>query len=451
VILFERLAAELAAADVVRSRSNLDFRVGANVGYNRSETEIANRFPGDQRDKEINAVTDYGLNATLPFASGTTLEFQGGFVRRDTNNPFSAFEFFPDATITVRQALLNGVGLVPNLGNTWIAENAEQIAHWQVEASRNQQAFAVATAYWNLVEAEGELAVFQAQADLARDALDLAQKRVDAEIGTTLDVLEQRTNLENVQVQIIIAEGLVEQRTDELLYVIHPDLLHGYAMFENYRIVFDTMTDAEPQRAGGDEPAQMAEVQAALRRRPEIRMEMKRIENAGISVQLGEYGLLPTLDLEGTFGNSGSGIDFDESWENFFEFKNLNYGFRLNFSVPLQNSAARANMTSAEINKRNAILSARDTETTIILEVVSAVRSLRTARRAIEAATAARGSARARFEAEQEREQAGLSTGFDVKRVRNELATAELQLVKARIGIERARLELQTATGELGR
>ncbi len=450
-ILFERLNAALAAADVVASRAHLDFRVGANVGYTREEAEVVSRFPGDAREQEINAVTNYGINATLPFASGTTVEFDGGFVRRDTNNPFTTFEFFPDASLLVRQSLLNGVGTVPNLGPTWIAENNQQIADWQVEASRNDQAFNVAMAYWSLVEAEGELAVFRAQADLASDALELAQQRLDAEIGTRLDVLDQQTNLETTQVAIIRAEGLVEQRIDELLYAMHPDLIHGYALFENYRIVIQPTTAVDLEPAAGDAPSLLSEVQAALRRRPEIRQARKRVENSGIAIRIGEYGLLPTLDLEGHVGNSGSGVEFEESWENFFELKNLRYGFALNFSVPLQNSAARANLTQAELNRRSAILAARDVETNVILEVNSAVRALRTSRRAVEAATKARTSAFARHEAEQERQRAGLSTGFDVKRVQNELTAAELELVKARIELERARMQLQRATGEMGR
>src|SRR5690606_23778398 len=157
----------------------------------------------------------------------------------------------------------------------------------------------------------------------------LAQQRLDAEIGTRLDVLDQQTNLETTQVAIIRAEGLVEQRIDELLYAMHPDLIHGYALFENYRIVIQPTTAVDLEPAAGDAPSLLSEVQAALRRRPEIRQARKRVENSGIAIRIGEYGLLPTLDLEGHVGNSGSGVEFEESWENFFELKNLRYGFAL--------------------------------------------------------------------------------------------------------------------------
>ncbi|MBK8206369.1 MAG: TolC family protein [Planctomycetes bacterium] len=450
-ILFERLNAELAAAAVVGSHANLDFRVGGNIGYHREEAQIDARFFGDTRDKEITATTNYGINANLPFASGTTLDVSMGFVRRDTNNPFSTFEFFPTSTITVTQHLLNGVGLTPNLGGTWVAENDQLIANWQVEATRNEQAFNVAMAYWSLVEAEEELQVFRNQADLATDALSLARSRLEAEIGTRLDVLAQEANLKATQVSIIRAEALVDQRTDELLYAIHPDLIHGYALFSNYRVVIQPLTKSDSSRNNADAPTLMAEVKAALRRRPEIRQAAKRIESAGIRVEMGEYGLLPTLDLEGSFGNDGSGVTFDDSWESFFDFKNLNYGFNLNFSVPIQNSAARAALTQAEINKRSAILSARDTETTIILEVAQAVRNITTARRAVDAAEEAFRLQDETHDAEMERQKAGLATSFEVKQALNDLTNAELEVVKARIGMERSRLQLQKATGDMGR
>lgn len=450
-ILFERLNAEAAAADVVAARANLDFRVGANAGYVREESQIDTRFPGDTRSIEVSGVTNVGVNAVLPFATGTEIEFQGGFVRRDSNSPFQTFEFFPSATVILRQHLLNGLGFVPNLGGRWIAENNQQVANWQVEATRNNQAFAVAMAYWNLVEAEGELEVFRRGEDLANDALELARQRLEAEIGTLLDVIRQEANLKSTQGLIIQAEALVEQRVDELIYAIHPDMLHGYSMFENFRIVVEPATRVDDRRADADVPNLLPEVRAALRRRPEIRQAQKRIENAGIRMDMGEFDLLPSLDLDLEFGNRGSGRDFEESFENFNEFRNLRYGFGLNFSVPLQNSAARAAMTQAEISMRNAILAARDAETTVILEVAAAVRSMRTARLAVAAAEDARRLQSETYAAEQDRQRAGLATSFDVKQTLNDLTAAELELVKARISMERGRLELQRATGEMGR
>lgn len=450
-LLFERLSAEAAAARVVGARANLDFRVGARLSYNREESQIDSRFFGDTRDKEITEVTSYGINANMPFATGTSVEVDLGFVRRDTNNPFTTFEFFPAGTITVRQHLLNGVGFTPNLGDSWVAEGEQAIANWQVESARNEQAFNVAMAYWSLVEARQELGVFEYQEELAQAALDLARSRLEAEIGTRLDVLAQEANLKATQVRIIQSNALVEQRTDELLYAVHPDMIHGYALFENFRVMIDPITLTDPSRSAGDQPGLMSEVKAALRRRPEIRQAAKRIENAGIRVEMGEYGLLPSLDLSGTFGNEGSGVDFEESFENFFEFKNLNYGFSLNFSVPIQNSAARSALTQAEINKRSAILAARDTETGIILEVASAVRAINTARRALDAAEEAFRLQRETHDAEVQRQNAGLATSFEVKQALNERISAELQVVKARISLERARLQLTKATGEMGR
>ncbi|MCA8913109.1 MAG: TolC family protein, partial [Planctomycetes bacterium] len=92
-ILFEQLNAEVAAADVVGSKSNLDFTVGATIGYTREEQEIQARFFGDNRAKDITATTNYGINATLPFASGTTVQIDAGFRRSDANSPFQSFEF----------------------------------------------------------------------------------------------------------------------------------------------------------------------------------------------------------------------------------------------------------------------------------------------------------------------------------------------------------------------
>jgi outer membrane protein len=450
-VLFERLNAQLAAADVIGSRAHLDFRIGAHLQISREEQEIDARFAGDDRDKELSTINNYGINATLPFATGTTVELTTGFVRNVSNSPFRTFRYFPASTVTIRQQLLNGAGFIPNLGPQRMAEGELRIADWQVEASRNEQALMVAMAYWNLVEAEQELGVLYQQEELATDALELASSRLEAEIGTRLDVLAQEANLKSQQVQIIQAETLVEQRTDELLYAIHPDLIHGYLLFNDYRIIIESQTQADPTRFDTELPNLQAEIRAGLRRRPEIRQARQRILNAGIALDMSEFELLPQLEINADFGVRGFGDTFEDSWDNYTRFRSINYGMGATFSVPLQNSAARASMMRSELGKRRAILLARETETTIILEVAQAVRQLSSARRAIDAAEEAARLQTETYAAEQERQRSGLATSFEVKQALSDLTTAELNLVKARIALERSRLELQKATGELGR
>lgn len=450
-ILFDRLAAEVAAANVVGARAPLDFRIGANIGYTRSEKPVSTSFFGDNRSKEISAVTSFGVNATLPFETGTTVTLEGAFVRNDSNSPFQNFEFFPESTLTVRQHLLNGFGFVPNLGGVWIAQNDKTIADLQVDASRNTQAYNVAIAYWNLVEAAEELRLFQEEKSLAEEALKLAQSRLDAGIGTRLEVLAQQAASKNSDVSIIQAENTRRARRDELLHVIHPDLVIGYALFKDYEVEIVPMTMADSARASSDEPTVLEEVKAALRRRPEIAQARKRIENAGISIEMSEYGLLPTLDVEAQFGVNGSGKQADDALDSFNEFKNLKYGFNVQFSVPLQNRAARSNLTKSEISKRNAILSARETETGIILEVAGSVRNIRSAREAVDAASEARNLQVETYTTAVQRENADLATPFEVSQARKDKTAAEINESRARINLQRARLALLKATGELGR
>lgn len=450
-ILFERLAAEVAAADVVGARSNLDFTVTASVNYTRTERPVNTSFPGDPRSTEISAVTNYGVGVTLPFASGTTVELGGAFVRNDSNSPFQNFEFFPETTLVLRQHLLNGFGFVPNLGQVWLADNQKIIADQQVSAARNFQAFNVAVAYWDLVQAEQELDLFRKEEELAREARDLAQSRLDAGIGTRLDVTTQDAQVKQSELAIIQAENTRETRRDGLLRLIHPNLISGFALFRDYRVIINATTQADTAAQAGDEPVQLEEVRAALRRRPEMLQARKRVENAGINIDITEHGLLPTLDFEAEFGVNGSGRTADDSLESYNEFDNLRYGVGARFSAPLQNRAARANHTRAEIGRREAILAFRETETDIILEVLAAVRNIRSSRLAVAAAMEGQRLQEETWRAASDRQAAELATPFDVKQALNDLTEANLNLSRARISLQRSRLALMKATGELGR
>lgn len=449
-IMFSQLAVELSRTDTMRSKSNLDITVGATLGYARSEGELTQVFPGDTRTKNITGTTTYGLNARLPFATGTTVDLDASFRRVDSNSPFSAFEFFPSTKLTLTQHLLNGVGLVPNLSNTWIAEGNERIAELNLAATRNAQAYAVAVAYWDLVEAREDFKVLQRQAELAEESLRLAENRAAAGLGTRLDVLAQQSNLATLKRSLIQAEYLVEQRTDELLRAIHPDLLVGYTLFANYRVVIETTTQVQADPAAAMEPSLINELKGALRKRPEIAAARKGIENAGLAITRDEYGLLPTLDLSGDFTVNGVGATANDSFESYTDFTNLDYGFALTFGVPLQNRAARAGLDSSVVRKRQAILDAREAETDVIMEVAAAVRGINSAKRGVAAAQEARDFADAAHKAEVERNKAGLATAFEVKQALNDLTAAERDLIRSRIESEKARLALLKATGELG-
>lgn len=450
-VLFSQLALELRRAQTTSAGANLDFTAGASFGYTREQEEVQSRFAGDSRDRQVSGVTRYGINATLPFATGTTAEFTGTFVRSDTNNPFQAFEFFPETTFKIRQHLLNGFGLVPNLGPTWMAENAERMAEHDLAAARNNTAFAVAMAYWNLVEAQQDLEVLRKQEDLAKDALLLAQNRLEAGIGTRLAVLAQQSNLASQQRLIIQADALVGTRADDLLHLIHPELLTGYALFDGFRLEVAPLTMPDETRVADRQIALMAEVKGALTRRPEIAAARKAVENAGLAIEMSEYALLPVLDLEGEFGISGFGRTSNDSFENYGEFENLRYGVGVTFAVPIQNRRGRGGLEQAVVNKRNAILAARETETSIIVEVAAAVRLISSAREGLVAARTARNLAEETYKAEQERQAADLATAFEVKQALNDLTAAERDFVRAKVELEKAYLTLRKATGEMGR
>ncbi|MHC4841873.1 MAG: TolC family protein, partial [Planctomycetota bacterium] len=388
-ILLEQLNAEAAAANVMAAKANLDFVIGASVGYSREVKELQSLFPGDSRTREVNGISNYGINASLPFATGTTADITVGFTRNDSNSPFQAFEFYPTADLKITQSLLNGFGFTPNLGPTWVAENDRDSAELQLRVTRNNVAFEVATAYWNLVSARQELDVLYAQRDLALDSLELAKSRLEAEIGTRLDVIAQEANLKSQDLFIIQAETLVETRADELLKSIHPDLLYGYARYSKFRYIIEPTTEVDTE-VGSENLEVLEELKAALRRRPEITQSRKRIENAGINIDVAEYGLLPTLDLNLDFGVNGFGKSSGDSVDSLMEFKNTSYGFGVTFGIPLQNRRARSGAKLADIEMRNAILAARELETGIILEVNGAVRQVRSARRQVESASEAR-------------------------------------------------------------
>jgi outer membrane protein TolC len=115
----------------------------------------------------------------------------------------------------------------------------------------------------------------------------------------------------------------------------------------------------------------------------------------------------------------------------------------------VRSSAARADLSTAQVSKRRALYQMRNLEQSISTEVKNAVHDLELAELVITAAQTSRDLSAKNLSAEERKYQLGAQTIFFVLDAQNQLSQAELSLVQAKISYQRAVAEVDHATGAL--
>jgi outer membrane protein TolC len=202
-------------------------------------------------------------------------------------------------------------------------------------------------------------------------------------------------------------------------------------------------------------------IKETLLNRPDYLGKQKELENKNILVKYRENQLYPTVDLVGSLGLNGLsgnavnvtsgtfqgrskyGGDYGQALSDTLSTKYFNWEIGVNFSYPLGNRSAKSQLSASRLEKAQLILSIRDIEKGIIVEVREAVRQLKTDIKRIHASKVARKLAEEKLKAEEKKFEVGLSTSFNVLKFQEDLAEEQGNEIKALIDYNKSKIRLR--------
>ncbi len=199
-------------------------------------------------------------------------------------------------------------------------------------------------------------------------------------------------------------------------------------------------------------------VKMALSNRPDFLAIKKNLENKDILIKYQENQIYPSVDLvgslgvnglsgeattitSGTFqGTSAYGGSYGNSLTDALSTNYYDWEFGVKFSYPLGNRSAKSKLSASRLEKAQLILSIKDLEKKIILEVRESARQLKTDSKRIKAATVAKKLAEEKLKAEEKKFEVGLSTSFNVLKFQEDLAEAQSNEIKTIIDYKQSRI-----------
>ena len=366
-------------------------------------------------------------------------------IRDESNSTFRTLnpQFQSSVGVALSQPLLRGFGPDVQLAQYRARLNRLTRQKYEELSTINDQIFAVHRAYWELARAEEERDIAESALELAQETVEVNRARFQADRIPESDLLQARTQLTERQEQLRIRENQVRNARDRLVQLISPPGSRS----EDWNVKIKTAT--EPDVAS----LQLRDRQEIIDVATNTRMDMNALEQEIDAVQQllkrAENRIRPELDLEVSYRRSSLDDQRNETFEQIADENYRTWTAGLIFSYPLWNRSRTSQERTIKLDRRKLKLRRRKLETTIAREVRSGIRNVRSAKNRIEIARKSKDLAEKQLEAETARQDAGLSTTFQVLRLQDDLRRAKARLVKARMDYATSLAELRKATGML--
>jgi len=397
------------------------------------------------------------------FATGTSFSFEFNNSRQTTNSPY--FNLSPVLGSMYRfafqQQLLAGFGFGPNLRYLKIAKNNKKIS----DIAFKEQVIATVTQieniYWDLVNAYEQSQVNEQSLAFAQQSLDNAKKQLQLESIPAMDVMRAEAEVSKRDQDLTVARTTLQLQ--ELLMKNALTKSLDDPVLESIPVVpTDRLQSVEAPTATAVQDL----ISQALRDRAELSESDIDLVNRQISNKAARNALLPSLSLVGFYGGSGlSGplnpiynipgvpnqstvpTDFSGALQNAFNNTAPDYYIGFNLNIPIRNRVAKADQYRSELEYRQAELRREELRKQIRIEVRNAQYALEQTASRVEAARKARDLAQRTFEITQKEQTLGAGSTYQTMTAQRDLALAELDLVTAMTVYQKAKVEVDRATG----
>jgi outer membrane protein len=460
--------------------TSFDPIVSANLQMDRNFTQSSSIFSPIPVGNTNTGTANFSYLQGFQWGSNISVGFNNTHIT--SNNPTNTYTPFLSSNLQFKltQHLLQGFGFAPNRRFIQIAKTNREISDVVFRLQVTTTVDQIENMYWDLVNAYENVKVQQDALALADKTLSDNKKQV--EIGTLapIEVVRAESTVATDQQQLTVAQTNLELQQLLMKNALSRTLVDP-ALADAEVIPTDTMVLPE------NEPVIPTQdlVDSALSRRAELAEARMSLTNTAASNKAIRNNLLPSLDLFAYYGGSGIGgnvnpiltpcqpgqnpisdfcFDPTRAAPPFRTANSVGYsntlsqlvnstapdkGVGVTLSIPIRNRAAQALQIRSELEYRQAQMRLQQIENQIRIEVRNAQFAVRQNRAGVAAAQAAVDLAQQSLEAEQKKYALGASTTTLVLQQSSALTQGRSNLVGARAAYEKARVELDRATGLL--
>jgi len=456
-IAVQEFQSKIRKEEIITQESVFDPTLSLESKWSDSTVQSASVFINPPINKNKAQTWELRFDQKLKFGTEYGISFRGQ--KDKTSNSLTPLnpQYTTLAEISFTQPLLKNFGLDINKSNIYIANNNLDISDFDFKNKVIEVVADSENVYWDLVFSLEDLKVQQKSVERAKDL----ERRVKAqvEVGTMapLEILQAKSEVASREEAVIQAHKLIQDNQDKLKNILN--------------IPFDSpegLKEIQPL----DSPKFLVEAPVSLRdsiltaikKRPDYLKKRKELSNKHIQVKFNENQLYPSLDLVGSFGLNGIsgttipvrnfnpppltvtspfGGNYGESIDNAFSGDYPSWEAGLVFKFPLGNREAKSRLAVSKLETAQILMSIKDLEKTIVVEVREAARLINTNKKRVQAARVARKLAEEKLSAEEKKFEVGLSTSFNVLEFQTDLAEEQSKELQAIVDFNKSKIKLR--------
>jgi outer membrane protein len=381
--------------------------------------------------------SDLRAGVSQKLYTGTTLSASSSLDRSATDPAVLALNpaYNADVTLSVRQSLLSGFGTAVNRATL----NRAKIGFTRANLDFKAQALDVIqnteNAYYNLAFAREQLNVLNLSLELANRLYDESKTRRTTGVATNLDVLQAEVGVANARRSVLLAEQTAKDQQDALLALIGQFELDSAVGPVHFSEVGDAL------------PVFASSYALAKQNQPDFQSSQAAIDQLKLDLVVAKDAARPDLSVGAAVGLNGNRGSGSSAFNDALDRQNHSWQVDFAFSYPWGqvSDKARYRQSLATLNREETRL--RQIEQTIEVQVRSAVRSVETNTESVKIAAQASDLSNKQYELEKARFDAGLSTSYRVLQAQNDLDTARVAELQAKVTLRTAIAALHRIEG----
>jgi outer membrane protein TolC len=411
------------------------------------------------KQNTIEALANFSQN--FPLGTGLTVNYEGQ--RFANNSPYDAVNptLYSNFQVVLTQQLLAGFGISTNERYMHIASKNLQITDLAFRAQVIATITQVENIYWDLVNEYQDEQVMERSLAFAQRTLQDDQKQLELKAIPALQVSKDESDVATSEGDLTVARATL--RLNELLI--------KNALTKTDDAAIDEMPVVPLDRAGPPDPNASKSIDDLIadaeKNRPDVTQDELAMQVAEMSLKSIRSELLPTLNVYGFYSGAGIAgpknpncdlgaaecasdlpVGFSSMFENTFNYSSPEYQFGMNLSINLRNRVAKADQYRASLEFRQRQITFEEQKKSIRFDVRNSLFALQQAQARVDAATKARALAQHTFDVTQQEQQLGAESSSATLAAEHQLSIAESLLVAAQTASEKAKVDIDRATGE---
>lgn len=424
---------KIASTFITEVKSRFDTLINGQARYNMDRSAQQSIVFGTDNRQIL-----YEAAAAKNFPFGLESRVSLSNQQDTTNTAFATDPSFFETRLTfeLRAPFLRNRFGKSDRGDVKLAQAQEKVSEQSALNQLDEQSYQAVRTYWNLVASYYYLSLSKKFLKRAQDFLQVTQDKKVIGLSEDPDVLAAEALVEQRRVEILRAENLIKDFSDQLRTQLNLNLSEKIKPTEELFTKFKIPSKAEV-------------FEAALRNRNDYQALLREADARDIQIAVAKDQKLPNLDLFTSLELNSVDPAYNTVLGETFSGQNPNWFVGVDFDLFFENRFAKSALNRAQLEKARLLVNIKNLENNISLTIFEALREYQLQRKETFKFGKISGLQRQRVEIEEKNYLQGRSSSDVIVRFQTDWLDAEKQRLDSELREKLASVDLRRITATL--